>query len=44
MILDFLVVLMTKHLSDQAGFYKDVLDLELIFNHQGAVGFGKKAR
>lgn len=41
MILDFLVVLMTKNLSSQLQFYKNVLDLEQIFDNQDTVGLGK---
>ena len=44
MILDFLVVLMTKNLSSQLQFYKNVLDLELIFDNQDTIGFGKNNR
>lgn len=44
MILDFLVVLMTKNLSNQVQFYKDVLDLELTFDNQDTVGLGKNNR
>lgn len=44
MILDFLVVLMTKNLSNQVQFYKDILDLELTFDNQDTVGLGKNNR
>lgn len=44
MILDFLVVLMTKNLSNQVQFYKNVLDLKLIFDNQDTVGLGKNNR
>ena len=44
MILTFLVVLMTKNLSRQVHFYKDILDLELIFDNQDTVGLGKDKR
>lgn len=44
MILDFLFVLMTKNLSNQVQFYKNVLDLELIFDNQDTIGFGKNNR
>lgn len=44
MILDFLLVLMTKSISQQTIFYKDILDLELIFDHEDIVGLGKNKR
>lgn len=44
MIFDFLVVLMTTNLSKQVQFYKDVLDLELIFDNQDTIGLGKNSR
>lgn len=44
MIIDFLVILLTKNLSKQINFYKDILDLELIFDNQDTVGFGKNKR
>lgn len=44
MILDFLVVLMTKNLSKQVHFYKDILDLELLFDNQDTIGLGKGKR
>ena len=44
MILDFLIILMTKNMSRQVSFYKDVLDLELIFDNQDTVGLGKNKR
>ena len=44
MILDFLVVILTKHLSEQLSFYKDILGLELIFDNQDGCGFGKDER
>lgn len=40
-ILDFLVVLMTKNLANQVHFYRDILDLEITFDNQDAVGLGK---
>ena len=44
MVLDFLVVLMTKNLSKQVCFYKDMLGLELIFDNRDAIGLGKDKR
>jgi catechol 2,3-dioxygenase-like lactoylglutathione lyase family enzyme len=44
MILDFLVVLMTKNLSKQIDFYKDLLGLDLIFDNQSTIGLGKDNR
>jgi catechol-2,3-dioxygenase len=44
MILDLLVVLMTQNLSRQVHFYKNILDLELIFDNQDTVGLGKNKR
>lgn len=41
MIHDFLVVLMTNHISDQVRFYHEVLGLELIFDNQDTAGLGK---
>lgn len=44
MISDFLVVLMTKNLTEQLQFYKDLLDLNLIFDNKDTVGLGKDNR
>lgn len=44
MISDFLVVLMTKNLVDQVKFYKDLLQLELIFDNKDTIGLGKDGR
>lgn len=44
MILDLLIVLMTKNLSNQVRFYKDILELELIFDNQDTIGLGKSGR
>ncbi len=44
MIVDFLVVLMTEHLSKQVQLYKNVLELELIFDNQDTIGLGKNNR
>lgn len=41
MIIEFSLVLMTKNLAKQASFYKDVLELELLFEHDDTFGFGK---
>lgn len=44
MISDFLVVLMTKNLAKQANFYKNILNLDQIFDNQDTLGFGKNNR
>jgi len=44
MILDFLVILLTKHIPEQIGFYKDMLGLELLFENKDNYGFGKDKR
>ena len=44
MILDFVVILLTKHIPEQIGFYKDMLELELLFENQNNYGFGKDKR
>lgn len=44
MILDFLVVLLTKHFCEQMSFYKNILELDLIFENQDSCGFGKNNR
>lgn len=44
MVVDFLVVIMTKHLQEQLKFYQDALKLEQIFNRQETVGLGKAKR
>src|SRR5580704_11943340 len=44
MILEFLLVLMTKNLNKQAHFYNDVLELELAFEHQDTIGLGKNGQ
>ena len=41
---DFLVVLMTKNLSKQGSFYKDVLGLDLMFESKDTIGVGKDGR
>lgn len=41
MISEFLLVLMTKNIEKQASFYKNVLELDLLFKHNGTCGFGK---
>ncbi len=41
MIIEFLLILMTRNLAKQASFYKDVLELDLQFEHQDTCGFGK---
>lgn len=44
MISDFLVVLMTTNLVEQVKFYKDLLQLELIFDNKDTIGLGKNGR
>ncbi len=47
MINDFLVVMMTKNLSQQLAFYQDVLGLEKIFentDNNRTIGIGKNER
>lgn len=44
MIYDFLVVLMTKNLNRQLGFYRDFLGLEQHFDNGDTIGLGKQNR
>jgi len=44
MITDFLLLLMTKNLAAQLKFYRDLLNLELIFDNKDVVGLGQDSR
>lgn len=41
MISDFFLVLVTKHVRKQLKFYKDLLQLELLFDNKDTIGVGK---
>jgi catechol-2,3-dioxygenase len=44
MITNFTLVLMTKNLLQQTSFYKDILNLELIFSKKNMIGLGMNKR
>ncbi|MEM9243251.1 MAG: VOC family protein [Pseudomonadota bacterium] len=44
MISDFSIVLMTRHLHEQASFYQNTLGLALIFDNQDTIGLGRDKR
>ncbi len=44
MIVDFLIVLLTRNISQQKIFYINALGLEILFDNQTTVGLGKKDR
>lgn len=44
MISDFFLVLVTKHVRKQLKFYKDLLQLELLFDNKDTIGVGKNGR